>query len=121
MVPAIRLGRQVRGMLRIACGGVEVNHSVEPAARPYPMVHRLASPFGFLAPVEGSAERRDGRPVHAHVLGMSPDDDLSVGIDNVPCRRIEVARALARANVIYPLEDHEPTNAGLRQHVAVQP
>ena len=121
MVPAVRLGREVRGMVRIAGGGVEVNHPVEPAARPYPMVHRLASPFGLLAPVEGSAERRDGRPLHAHVLGMSPDDDLSVGIDNLPCRGIEVARALARANVIYPLEDHEPTNAGLRQHVALQP
>src|SRR5436853_7325447 len=102
MVPAIRLGRQVRGMLRIACGGVEVNHSVEPAARPYPMVHRLASPFGFLAPVEGSAERRDGRPVHAHVLVMSPYDDFSVGSDKVTCRRIEVACALARPNVIFP-------------------
>lgn len=120
MVPAIGSGRQVCGIVRIACSGVEVHHRVEPAARPYPMVHRLASPFGFLGRVEGSAERRDGRPVHAHVLGMSADDDLSVGIDDVLCRRVEVARALARADVIYPLEDHEPTNAGLRQHVAVQ-
>ena len=121
MVPAISSGRQVRGIVRIARSPVEVNHRIEPAARPYPMVHRLASPFGFLGRVERSAERRDGRAVHAHVLGMSADDDLPVGIDHFLGRGIEVALALARAKVIYPLEDHEPTNAGLREHVAVQP
>ena len=121
MVSAIHFGGEVRGAVRIACSGVEVDHRVEPAARPYPLVHHLASPFGFGSGVEGSTKRRDGRAVHAHVLGMSANDDLSVGIDNVLCRGLEVAPVLARANVIYPFEDHEPTNAGLRQDVAVQP
>src|SRR5215469_14568954 len=117
VVPAIHFGRQVRRMVRIACGGVEVNHRVEAAARPYPMVHRLAGPFGFRSRVEGSTKRRDGCAVHAYVLGMSAKDDLPVSMDHVPCRGVEVATALARADVIYPLEDHEPANAGLRQHV----
>src|SRR6516162_9485391 len=117
VVPAIHVARQVRGMVGIACGGVKVNHRVEAAARPYPMVHRLAGPLGFRSRVEGSTKRRDGCPVHAYALGMSAEDDLPVSTDHVLCRGVEVAPAFARANVIYPLEDHQPTNAGLRRDV----
>ena len=113
MVPAVGFGRQVRGMVRIACNGVKIDYRVEPAARPYPKVHSLASPFGFGSCVEGSAKRRDGRPVHADALGMGAHDKLPVGVDYVLGHGIKVAGALARADVIYPFEDHQPTNAGL--------
>src|SRR5215472_2691525 len=106
-------------MVRIACHGVEVNHRVEPAACPDPTVHRLTGPFGFGSRVEGSTKRRDGRPVNADGLRMGANDNLPVSVGNVYGHGIEIARALARANVIYAFEDHEPTNAGLCQHVAI--
>src|SRR5215472_16926957 len=105
-------------MVRIACHGVEINHYVGPAAGPDPPVHRLTGPFGFGSRVEGSTKRREGRPVVADGLRMGANDNLPVSAGNVLCHGIEVARALARANVIYAFEDHEPTNAGLCQHVA---
>ena len=119
MVSAIGCARQVRGMVRIACHGVKINHRVEPAARPDPTVHGLTGPFGFLSRVEGSAKRRDGRPVYADVLGMGANDNLPVSVDDVLGHGSEIAGALARSKVIYSFEDYQPTNAGLGQHVAI--
>jgi hypothetical protein len=118
---------QTRRPLGVPRHRVEVDHGVEPAARADPCVDRLALGFALrreVARIRESLEGHDRDAVHPDAVGVGAFDDSRVGANDVVgcCRGLALRTgAGSRSNVVDALQDDEPSHAGLRQHITVEP
>ena len=124
MIPAVHPWREARRPLGIACDRVEVDHAVEPAARPDPGVDALAFFLGLRRVVELEPfERHERSAIDEDAVRVRALDDLFVREDDVVGRRRPLAFGARNGrvtNVVDPLENDQPLHVWLRQDVAVE-
>jgi len=70
VIAAIGAGLEVRGILRIARGGIEIDYGVKRAAGADPFIHGLSIDFAFRRVVVRAFKGEDGAAVDANVVGV---------------------------------------------------
>lgn len=123
------IGRgQAVGPCGVAGCCVEVYYRVEIAGLPDPGVNGLAVGFilGIGVIIIIADEGHDGRADRLDPFGAGAGDDLAIGTDDagdMGLMRGGADRGFAgeRAEIVDPFQQDEMGDAGLRQHVAVEP
>ena len=121
-------GRQAVGPCRVAGRGIEIDYRVEIAGLPDPGVDGLAVGLilGVGVIIIIADEGHDGRADHLDPFGTGAGDDLAIGTDDAGDMGLmrggaDGGFAGERAEIVDPFKQDEMGDAGLRQHVAVEP
>ena len=110
-------------MVWVARSFVEIDNTVECAAGSDPGIYGLAIRIGCGREVGRSAEGQDRSGVYLQTAGMSAEDHLLKGGDQIlgGRRLFAVGEGAARSpDVVYAFEHDDPADTGLRDHVAVE-
>ena len=127
-IAAIISGPQPIGASGIAGGAVEIDQPVEMARPAYPGIDRLPVRFilGIGMIIIIADEGHDGGADHLDPARMGASDDLAIGADDAGDMGLVILdtdRRLAGqcAKIIDPFQQDQMGDAGLGQHIAVEP
>jgi len=119
VVTAVRPQLQPQGMGRVAQNRIEIDDSVELAARPDPMVDRLSVLLGSRRIVGfESFEGSKGCSVNSDPVRVGPDDELLVGRDDIARyggRFAAGSGCRCCTQIIDSLQQDYPSHPGLRR------
>lgn len=127
MVSTVVVGSQPVGLTRVAHNSVEINHRVEVAWRPNPLIDDL--PVGFAQRprmiVVRAYIRGDSRANYTNAVRVSALDDLFVSCDNPPGARCVFRLGYFRsprqsAEIIHSLKNDQPMHTCLGENVAIE-